>query len=113
MFKGLNTLDFYRKNGLNVKNFTTFPKNKYKNLHYLVIDSEIKFVDVFSDIFIIGMADKLMSNSKGGFINLVRFINRNKLLKYWLHVTNENVPESNAFESKHGLNPYGASIKRI
>jgi hypothetical protein len=72
-------LEFYRNKGLTIQNFNTFPENaEYGNLHGSNVDSHIKFIDMLCDIYIIGMSDKLMSNSKGGFIKLVRDINNNK-----------------------------------
>ena len=74
------TLDFYREKGLSIQNFTTFSTNdKTWNLHQSNIDPYIKFIDLFSDIYIAGMSDKLMSNSCGGFINLLRELNNNKI----------------------------------
>ena len=69
-------IDFYREKGLQVKNFTTFPEKIYNNLHYSDIDHHTKFLDMICDIFIIGLSNKLMSNSCGGFIKLVRLINK-------------------------------------
>ena len=68
----VHILDFYRSNGLTIANFTTFPQGIYKNLHNSNLDGNTKITDVLSDIYILAMADKLLSNSKGGFIQLVR-----------------------------------------
>jgi hypothetical protein len=74
------TLDFYREKGLSIQNFTTFSINdKCWNLHQSNVNPYNKFIDLFSDIYIAGMSDKLMSNSRGGFINLLRDINKNKI----------------------------------
>jgi len=80
-------LEFYKNKGLPIKNFTTFPKDdKFRNLHRSNVASHIKFIDLLCDIYIIGMSDKLLSNSSGGFIRLVREINENKeqLIKQFL-----------------------------
>lgn len=72
-------VDFYREKGLSIQNFTTFSTNdKFLNLHQSNVNPYNKFIDLFSDIYIAGMSDKLMSNSRGGFINLLRDINNNK-----------------------------------
>jgi len=72
-------IDFYRDNGLDVKNFTTFPDDTvYNNLHESNIDSNVKFIDLLCDIYIISMSEKLLSNSNGGFIQLVRNIKNHK-----------------------------------
>lgn len=69
-------LEFYRNEGLTIQNFTTFPENaEYGNLHGSNVDAHIKFIDMLCDIYISGMSDKLLSNSNGGFINLIRDIN--------------------------------------
>jgi hypothetical protein len=73
-------IDFYKEKGLNIKNFTTFPEITYHNLHYSNIDPHIKFLDLLSDIFIIGMSHKLMSNSYGNFITLVRSIKNSQFV---------------------------------
>ena len=80
-------LEFYKNKGLPIKNFATFPENdEYGNLHGSNVDSHTKFIDLLCDIYIIGMSDTLLSNSNGGFINLVRDINANKqkLIKQFL-----------------------------
>lgn len=63
---------------LTIYNFTHYPDNAHKNLHTSNIDPDIKIKDLMSDIYIITMCDKLLSNSKGGFINLVRNCHHNK-----------------------------------
>jgi hypothetical protein len=75
----VEVINFYRKLGLSVKNYTTFPENYYTNLHSSNVDSHIKFIDMLCDIYIIGAAYKLISNSSGSFIKLVTYINKTKL----------------------------------
>jgi len=70
-------IDFFRSKGLPIQNFTTFPHGNYYNLHYSGISSHTKIVDLFCDIYIIAMSEQLLSNSVGGFINLVRNCNKN------------------------------------
>ena len=61
------------------KNFTTYPKNdKYKDLHHSDVDPHTKFIDMLTDIYICGMAEKLISSSVGGFIRLIRSCNKNR-----------------------------------
>jgi len=72
-------LEFYKEKGLFVHNFVTFPKeDNYQSLHVSSVDPNTRFIDLLCDIYIIGMADKIMSNSGGCFISLVRDINNNK-----------------------------------
>jgi hypothetical protein len=65
-------LNFYKANKLPIFNFTTFPDNYYYNLHDSHIDSNIKFIDLFCDIYIVSLSKALLSNSKGGFVGLLR-----------------------------------------
>ena len=72
-------LTFFIDKGLPVKNFTTYPnEDNYNNLHYSSVDPHTKFIDMLSDIYICGMAEKLISSSVGGFITLIRSCNQNK-----------------------------------
>ena len=72
-----NVISFFKEMPLNVYNFTTFPDGDYKALHYSNIDKEIKIKDLISDLYIITMAEKLVSNSEGGFNKLVSSCNNN------------------------------------
>ena len=71
-----NSILFFLSKGLNVFNFTTFKNgsSNFVNLHYYdkSIDPHVKFVDLISDIYLCTMCDKLLSNSRGGFIRLIR-----------------------------------------
>jgi len=76
-----DVLQFFKdeSKGLTIYNFTHYPDNtQYKSLHTSNIDPDVKLKDVMSDIYIITMCDKLLSNSKGGFIDLVRKCHDNK-----------------------------------
>jgi len=77
-----NTLDFFTNQKLVINNFTTFPSKKYHNLHHSNINSHTKITDLLSDIFIIAMSDKLISNSMGCFIKLVRNCHDRKIDVY-------------------------------
>lgn len=72
-----NILSFFKEMSLNIFNFTTFPSGNYKTLHYSNIDKDIKIKDLISDLYIITNADKLLSNSEGGFNKLVISCNKN------------------------------------
>jgi hypothetical protein len=72
-----NVIDFFRSKRLPIKNFTTFPNGNYYNLHYSEISPYTKMVDLFCDIFIISMSNKLLSNSTGGFTGLVKTCKEN------------------------------------
>jgi hypothetical protein len=68
------SIDFFKLKKLNVINFTEFPEICEHNLHDSAMSSDTKIKNLICDIYIIAMADELLSNSKGGFINLVRNI---------------------------------------
>lgn len=68
------SLRFFRAQGLNIVNFTEFPVNASYNLHVSTVSSDTKIKNVICDMYVISMADKLASNSQGGFINLIRNI---------------------------------------
>ena len=72
-------IEFFKLEGLSVKNFITFPDNS-KTLHMSNnINPHTKLIDLFCDIYLISMADKLLSNSKGGFIRLVKYCREDKI----------------------------------
>ena len=75
------SLDFFRQHGLKIYNFTTFPDQRYHNLHQSsAINGDIKFKDMISDLFCVSMSDKFFSNSSGGFTHLLKECYNNKNL---------------------------------
>ena len=79
----INVLEFYKTLGLNIKNFTTFPKESYESLHNSNLSTNQKILDLMCEIYIIAMSDILLSNSTGYFIQLVRncFADKQHILK--------------------------------
>ncbi len=79
----LEVINFFRDNGIDVINFCHFPNEGYFNLHSSNIEPETKIFDLFTDIVILAMSQKIISVSKGGFINLVKncFHNKNIIKK--------------------------------
>jgi hypothetical protein len=75
-----NVLKWFHAKGLPVANFTTFgPEVKTVNLHENeLVDAGTRFTDMIADVFIVSMADKLVSNSAGGFIRFLRDCHMNK-----------------------------------
>jgi len=75
-----DVVKWFHSQGLKVANFTTFNENrKYESLHVNpTVDPHTKMLDLFADIFIITMAQTLFSNSRGGFIDLVRKCHNNQ-----------------------------------
>ena len=70
--------DFFKSKNLNICCFTTFPEKSYKNLHSSNVASNTKITDLLSDIFIATNSKSILSNSKGGFINLLKTCHKNK-----------------------------------
>ena len=70
--------EFFKSKFSNVLCFTRFPENQYKNLHRSNISPAIKMEDLLTDIFIAANSKSILSNSKGGFITLLRNCHKNK-----------------------------------
>lgn len=73
-----NVVTFFKSKNLNVYCFTTFPKIQCENLHGSNVDKDIKMTDLIVDIFIAANSKELLSNSMGGFIELLRTCFKNK-----------------------------------
>ena len=76
--------EFFKSKNLNVLCFTTFPEKSYFNLHTAKISSSTKMEDLLTDIFIATNSKSILSNSKGGFISLLKTCHKNK--KYILNM---------------------------
>tara|TARA_B110000977_G_scaffold136366_1_gene173276 strand:+ start:1598 stop:2464 length:867 start_codon:yes stop_codon:yes gene_type:complete len=76
--------EFFKSKILNVLCFTTFPEKSYRNLHRSNILSSTKMEDLLTDMFIATNSKSILSNSKGGFINLLKNCHKNK--KYILNM---------------------------
>ena len=59
-------------------NFCTYPKNSYNNLHSSDIDPKTKIIDLFTDILLVSMSSDIISNSRGGFIKLLKDCRKNQ-----------------------------------
>lgn len=75
-----SVLDFFKSQKLSIINFTTFSlENNCISLHSCVtINGNTKIIDMLCDMYLLIRSDKLISNSKGGFINLIRKCFENK-----------------------------------
>lgn len=69
-------LEFFKAN-VNVHNFTAFPSDG-KPLHLSGLSNTDKFMDMICDLYLIAMADRMLTNSKGGFTRLMAACNSNK-----------------------------------
>lgn len=69
---------FFKSKNLNVYCFTTFPKIQSHNLHRSNVEQHLKIQDLIVDIFIAANSKELLSNSIGGFIELIRTCFHNK-----------------------------------
>ena len=66
-------LNYFKSKHKNVYNFTTYEDNTGNSpLHYSSLPGKTKIYDLIADIYIIINSDKLLSNSKGNFINLIK-----------------------------------------
>lgn len=68
----INVLEFYKNEGLPIYNFTTYPNTSYGALHMSDISGNIKMLDLISDLYIASKAHAFLSNSRGGYIHLMR-----------------------------------------
>ena len=77
-----SVVTFFKSKQLVVYNFTTFNSAaKSENLHYNTsISGETKILDLMTDIYIVAMSQFMLSNSKGGFIDLVKNCFNNKAI---------------------------------
>ena len=74
-----SVFDFFKLKCSNVFCFTTFPEGEYISLHRSnEISPDKKMMDLFTDIFIATNSKTILSNSKGGFINLLKKCHNNK-----------------------------------
>jgi hypothetical protein len=76
--------DFFKSKLKNAVCFTTFPHIYNKNLHNSNIPSNIKMIDLLTDIFVATNSKSIISYSKGGFIKFLRNCHKNK--KYVLNM---------------------------
>ncbi len=72
-----DVLQFFRSKGVRVKNFITFQQDD-KPLHKSSVPSSTKFMDMLCDLYLIGMAEAVLSNSRGKFIELMFMCNKNR-----------------------------------
>ena len=77
-----SVITFFKSKNLNVYCFTTFSNIKARSLHTSSVLGDIKIQDVIVDIFIATNSREILSNSKGGFIKLLRncFMNKECIL---------------------------------
>jgi len=75
---------FFKKACINsvVLNFAILTNSGEKNLHGCsTIDGDTKIKDLMCDIYMITMWDKFITNSKGGFVHLLKQCHKNDLVK--------------------------------
>lgn len=60
--------------------FTNFPSENYTSLHWSNLSGDIKIKDLLSDLFLMAMSEKIISNSKGIYIKLAQSCFDNKQL---------------------------------
>ena len=68
-----NVLQYFKNKHENVNCFTTFPENEYHSLHTSKeLDGNTKIKDIFVDMYMAIGSDKLLTNSRGGFVTLLK-----------------------------------------
>lgn len=79
----IEVLNFFKEKNYNVHNFTKFSINLNQPLHQKdsKLDNRIVLRDLFTDIFFCTLSNKLISNSKGGFIRLLKFLHKDNETK--------------------------------
>lgn len=81
-----DVLEFYKKEGLSIYNFTTYPNTSYHALHMSNLSGYTKFLDLLCDLYIASNASAFLSNSNGGFVKLMRkCINHKEIVYKLLH----------------------------
>jgi hypothetical protein len=73
-----HAVEFFKTKHGNVFNFTHFPETYYHSLHLSSVDPIVKMNDMICDIFIAANSKRILSNSKGGYIKLIRDCNYTK-----------------------------------
>ena len=77
-------IDFFKTICINstIFNFTTFPDKITSNLHTASrVNGDTKMKDLLCDIYMITMCDKFITNSKGGFVHLLKQCHNNDYVK--------------------------------
>jgi hypothetical protein len=74
----ISVLHFFKSKNLNVHCYTTFPTENCVNLHYSNVPNDIKIQDLFVDMFMATNCKQLLSNSEGGFIDMLRKCHKDK-----------------------------------
>lgn len=65
-------VEYFISKGLRIVNLTKYPEEESRNLHYSEVETYIKMRDLLCDIYMITRSEKIISNSIGGFIRLLR-----------------------------------------
>ena len=69
---------FLKSKKINVFCFTTFPTKPSRSLHHSNVAPSTKMEDLLTDIFIATNSKSILSNSRGGFISLLKKCHKNK-----------------------------------
>jgi len=74
-------IEYFKSQNLTIFNFCKFPESgNYQSLHTSNVNPDEKIKSLICDIYIAIMSEKILSTSKGGFINLLRHCYNNKKL---------------------------------
>lgn len=80
-----DVLNYFKKEGLKFHNFTTFGKNTAPLHSDRRLDNDIKIIDMICDMLLVGLSEKMLTNSGGGFTRLCTHLHENK---DWIHEKN-------------------------
>lgn len=80
-----SVLEFFQDKCQNIYNFTVFPtpEQMTKNLHSSNMDSILKMKCLMSDIYLANNCNEFISNSRGGFTNLLNGLSKGNKLKHF------------------------------
>jgi len=68
-----DVLEFFAKQDVRVYNYTTFSNEpNARNLHRSSVCAHTKLTDMIADLYLCVNADQFLSNSTGGYINLIQ-----------------------------------------
>ena len=73
-----DVLNYFKNEGLKFYNFTTFGKTASPLHSDRNLDNHIKIIDMICDMLFVGLSEKMLTNSNGGFTRLCTHLHENK-----------------------------------
>ena len=75
-----DVLNYFKKEGIKFQNFTTFGKSTAPLHSDSNLDNNTKIIDMICDMLLVGLSEKMLTNSGGGFTRLCTHLYENKYL---------------------------------